>query len=37
MTFEQNPELIPEEFEGICGFVTENDGGKYIQTSKTED
>ncbi len=22
MTFEQKSELIPEEFEGICGFVT---------------
>ncbi len=22
VTFEQKPELIPEEFEGICGFVT---------------
>ncbi len=22
MTFEQKPELKPDEFEGICGFVT---------------
>ncbi len=37
VTFEQKPELIPEEFEGICGFVTFPNKHKMIVANISSD